>query len=76
MEFCFPNPLCCETILANTSVIVYVGNGMHAVSHAEVCEEHSRHDEIRETVCFTRRANYTITGTLIIKFLKGLIREI
>lgn len=33
-----------------------------AVSHAEVFEEHSRHDEIRKTVCFTRRANYTITG--------------
>ena len=33
-----------------------------AASYGKVYKENSRHDEVREIVCFTRGANHIITG--------------
>lgn len=40
-------------------------NHRHAVLHEKVRYDDSQHDEVGETVCFTRRTNYTLSGSTI-----------
>lgn len=53
-------------------------NIFFAVSHEKICNNDGKHDEIREVICFTRRADYTLSGLtpytnkILAKSLKNL----